>query len=392
MSTYSNTCLPNFITGFITTASLEQKQHLLEVLTKEMGISSPEISNSSSAIDTSAHVEASHQSVPNNTGEASIFSDLVKHIDDIGISNELSNGIHSELKGLNLYSLDRNGKSTKVKSQWLSPNDEPYTYGKSVNMPKPIGSFPFINQLMEKVNSHSSTSGDMNACLVTCLPSAKGSLTYHADNQDIIVQDSDICTVSFGPARTLDFIWRGKNHRGRKGPPPPADHSVPATNHSLNIMKAGCQQKLLHRVPPGKADGVRYSLSFRKIVVPELPTDKKGQEHSATTSDTAPPRKQQKKKVTLLAGDSYFERLDEKKLGKGKQEVFKVAKGGRKISEVQQAVVSFIKDHPDLEIKTLFVCVGTNDIRNCHKGISHLKPALADFMKSMRRLVPYTLN
>ena len=123
-------------------------------------------------------------------------------------------------------------------------------------------------------------------------------------------------------------------------------------------------------------------------MVPELPTVKKSQEHSATTSDTAPPRKQQKKKVTLLAGDSYFERLDEKKLGKGKQEVFKVAKGGRKISEVQQAVVSFIKDHPDLEIKTLFVCVGTNDIRNCHKGISHLKPALADFMKSMRRLVP----
>ena len=373
--------------GFITTASLEQKQCLLELLAKEMDVKTPEPFKSPEAL---SHVDVPHLSEPISVvGEASNFSKFVKHIDDIGINKELSDGLNNELSGLKLSSQGQNGKSTKVKSQWLSPSDEPYTYGKSINMPKPIDAFPFIKNLMDKVNNHPDTSGDMNSCLVTCLSSVKGGLTYHADDQDLISQDSDICTVSVGPARSLDFIWRGKNGRGRKGPPPPPDHSVPATNHSLNIMKAGCQQKLLHRVPPGKFGGVRYSLSFRKIAIPDLPAQKTSNNlpPTANKNNTSLPQNQ-KKKITLLAGDSYFERLDERKLGKGKKEVFKVAKGGRKIVDVQQAVVSFIKDHPDMEIETLFVCAGTNDIRNCHRGITHLKPALSNFMKTMKQLIP----
>ena len=41
-----------------------------------------------------------------------------------------------------------------------------------------------------------------------------------------------------------------------------------------------------------------------------------------------------KKKNVLLAGDSYFEHLDVNKLGKRKQSVCKIAKGGRKINDV----------------------------------------------------------
>ncbi len=108
----------------------------------------------------------------------------------------------------------------------------------------------------------------------------------------------------------------------------------------------------------------------------------------STTSSNTTQEKKNKKQIVLLAGDSYFERLYEKKLAKDKKEVFKVAKGGRKISAVQEAIESFVNEHSDLEIQTLFVSVGTNDIRNCQQGIGHLKAPLCEFMKRIKVLVP----
>ncbi len=155
----------------------------------------------------------------------------------------------------------------------------------------------------------------------------------------------------------------------------------------MNIMKPGCQKHFLHRVPPGKAGGVRYSLSFRKIA-PIKPQDVNVIEPKPSTDTTPVTTTPNRKKIVLMAGDSFFERLDENKLGKGKQDVYKVAKGGRKINDVYQAIDSFVTEHPNLEIKTLFVCVGTNDIRHCKQGIGHLKTPLREFMKRIRVLAP----
>ena len=74
------------------------------------------------------------------------------------------------------------------------------------------------------------------------------SLSYHADHEDMIDQNSDICTVSFGPARTLDFLRKDSNHGGRKGSPLPPEFSVPATNHSMNVMKVYHWTNMVH--PP----------------------------------------------------------------------------------------------------------------------------------------------
>jgi hypothetical protein len=118
---------------------------------------------------------------------------------------------------------------------------------------------------MNLVNSNKATSGNMTACLVSCMSCKGANLNYHDDNEPLIDQDSDICTVSFGAARTLDFIRNDNNPTGRKGTPSSPELSVPATDQSLNIMKSGCQSRLLHRIPPG---GVRYSLSFRNLTDP----------------------------------------------------------------------------------------------------------------------------
>ena len=133
-----------------------------------------------------------------------------------------------------------------MKTQWLIPNDE---YRNDIKNPKQISDYPYIPKVLEIVNNHHSTSGDMNACLVSCMSSKGSNLSFHSDQENMIDQCSDICAVSFGPARTLDFIAKDSNHSGRKGTPLPPKFSVPAVNHSMNVMKAGCQSHLLHRVP-----------------------------------------------------------------------------------------------------------------------------------------------
>ena len=64
----------------------------------------------------------------------------------------------------------------------------------------------------------------MTDCLVSCMSSKHSSLTYHADDEPIIDQNSDICTVSLGPPRKLDFIWKNENNLGRKNVPPPPEY------------------------------------------------------------------------------------------------------------------------------------------------------------------------
>ena len=225
------------------------------------------------------------------------------------------------------------------------------------------------------------------------MSSKDSSLSYHSDHENMIDQNSDFCTVSFGAARTLDFIDKDSNHSGRKGTPPQPEFSVPATNHSMNVMKAGCQSHILHRIPPSKVGGVRYSLSFRRVlsqpanIIPEPPSTSCRSPNGITNFVSTPA--QRKKKIVLLAGDSYFERLDMEKLGKGKQSVYKIAKGGRKIDAVLQSLKEFSADNPELDVTKLFICVGTNDIRNCHeKGVFHLKTPLQTLFTTVKERFP----
>ncbi len=407
----ANPILPAFITDFLQSASPEQKQSLLSVLTTDhwddldIGMIDFPPSDQTDELDLTAHdISPSSSSIV--CAKPKEFSDFVLHIDDLNLDNELSKDIMKELNSMNLRTRGKNGKPAKVLTQWLSPGSENYCYGKVCNKPKPITDFPNIIKLMDIVNSTPSTSMDMNACLVSCMSTAASNLSYHSDDEILIAQDSDICTVSFGPPRTLDFIWKENNPKGRKGTPQIPDYTIPATNHSMNIMKAGCQSRLQHRVPPGKKGGVRYSISFRKIaqskssqVTVSTPTSTSVPPSSSmpdlgsptatmSTSDEAAPQHSPKKKIVLMAGDSFFQRLDEKKLAKGKQTVYNIAKGGSKIEAVQQSIKAFVDEHPELEIKKLFISVGTNDIRNCHKGVYHLKGPLKKLMAQVKLLAP----
>ena len=376
------TPLPESFVELLKTTSLDLKRQMLQFLTDDI---------------TSCEKLASEKT-------AQIPEDIVnyvEHIEDLELDNTLILGIHDELQRLDLKAPPH-----KVNTQWISPSSESYNYGKVVNHPKPISDFPNISKLMGIVNSHHSTTGDMDACIVSCFPSREATLRLHKDNEPLISQTSSICTVSFGAPRTLEFVRDGKKKKNGKKklvPDLSADISLPAIDRSMNVMKPGAQNVMKHRVKagistPGIPD-MRYSLSFRKIV-PTSPKSKVSINMQTITNtdnlikvplntpdkDHSPP----KKNIILVAGDSFPARLDPERLGKGKKDVRNIAKGGSKITTVQKSIEKFLDSNPDLVVKKLFVSIGTNDIRYCENGIKHLKNPIRDLMRRIKELLPNT--
>ena len=239
--------LPRYITEFVFKAFLEQRKALISLIEECEDVVNPylTVDNDSTSEE---EPDLSHNDVPTVCPNENQVSQFVVHVEQLPICSGLSEGVLQELTAMKLRTRGRKGKVTKVKTQWQIPNDD---YLNDIKNPKQISDYHYIPKVLEIVNNHHSTSGDMNACLVSCMSSKDSSLSYHSDQENIIDQCSDICTVSFRPARTLDFIAKDSNHSRRKGTPLPPKFSVPAVNHSMNVMKAGCQSHLLHRVPPG---------------------------------------------------------------------------------------------------------------------------------------------
>lgn len=345
--------------------------------------------------DNVARLEAANLSPKPMDNDAADLTHFVHHIDDMGIDSILSDGVEAELESLKLKS-----KSDKVKTKWLSPSNEAYNYAAVINNPTQISNYPNICKLMELVNSHTTTTRDMDSCLISCFSTSKAKLSLHADDEDLISQNSSICTVSFGAPRNLEFVHNNKKDKKGKRDVT-ADRSLPATHHSMNIMKPGCQAVLKHRIPKGTHiygdSNIRYSLSFRKLAHSST-TDTKilvsaAYDTPAAASPNSPNQKNtpQKKSVILIAGDSFPARLDEDKLGKSKKIVHNIAVGGSKISAVQKSIIDYVEKNPNHDVKKLFISIGTNDIRNCSNGLKHLKPHVCELMKTVRRLLPSTL-
>ena len=91
----------------------------------------------------------------------------------------------------------------------------------------------------------------------------------------------------------------------------------------------------------------------------------------------------------MLGGDSFTERLDANKLGKGKKKVLNISKGGSKISDVQKSLETFHNEHKDTySIGKLFLSIGANDIRHCTSGVKHLKGPVNSLIKCAKQLFP----
>ena len=154
------------------------------------------------------------------------INSLVEHVDSLsGLDDSLCDSIMEEIQ-----TLDLKKKGRGVKTQWLSPTSDEYNYGNVINKPLPIRDYPGLCKLMEIVNSHPSTTGDMDSCLVTRYPSNKSALRLHKDQEPLISQTSSICTVSLGAPRELSFFLDSK------GDNVTPDLVLPATHRTMNIM------------------------------------------------------------------------------------------------------------------------------------------------------------
>ena len=281
--------------------------------------------------------------------------------------------------------LTKNSKNG-VNTHWLCSKPEPYIYPDKnpVHSPKDINDFPTICKLMNLVNSSDKIDGPLDSCLVLKYSDSAAALREHADDEKLIDQNKSICSFSLGATRTIDFY----NKSGR---------SKLITTHnmeqdSLVIMKPSCQQKLLHCVRADKTRStksqVRFSISFRAICLDESANTP--DEVHVDTLVSPPSKKNPASKVTLIAGDSYAARLDESRLGKNRKNVVNIAKGGQKIRHVEESLVRYVNDNPDVFVEKLIVSVGTNDIRYCYNGVGHLKGPIKQLFKKIKELCPRT--
>ena len=234
-----------------------------------------------------------------------------------------------------------------------------------VHSPQDISGFPCIKQLLGLVNSSTEITGPLDSCLVIKYKTNKSKTSVHNDAEEIIDQEKSICSFSLGCERTLEF------YEGTSGKPKCAKE-IRMKNNSLVVMRPGTQQNLRHgvRAEPAtkgnaeKSDQVRYSLSFRAIVKTASQAGSQTNSTAGTSTPTCVNKAQKPaQRVTLTAGDSYAQRLDSEKLGKGKVTVVNVAEGGAKMDKVQKQLEDYSAAHPEVQVDKLLISVGTNDIR-----------------------------
>ena len=165
-------------------------------------------------------------------------------------------------------------------------------------------------------------------------------------------------------------------------------------------MKAGTQKHFLHivraeteEISSSQSDQPRdrFVFSFRDEVditptttsTPKVSTEPQSSNEDITEKVTGPT-----KRITLIAGDSYAERLDVGRLGKAKKEVVNIARGGYRMKHVESSIKTYVADNPNVDIEKIIISVGTNDIRHCPEGVGHLKGPLKYLANTIKELSP----
>ena len=183
-----------------------------------------------------------------------IFDKCVSSYPDY-IGDDFADEILTEAKKL---LTDNNRDVVKPVSVWYG--DKPYKYnGHEVHPANPIPAGSVVKKGLNMVNSDLGQSFD--GCWAAIYPSKKCHIPPHADNEHAIDQNSPIVNISVGAKITS--VFNGKSKYGRKSTT--ATFRTKLKNKSLPVMHPGCQDKLVHSVPPGDdSDGPRALLSYRK--------------------------------------------------------------------------------------------------------------------------------
>jgi alkylated DNA repair dioxygenase AlkB len=116
---------------------------------------------------------------------------------------------------------------------------------------------PFIPELIKIINSIETELGfEPNNCLINYYLDGSSKMGFHADQTDILADNTGIAILSIGETRTLRFRKiQDKNEL--------VDFELPAG--SLIYMTQEVQQVWQHSIPSSDTNEGRMSLTFRKI-------------------------------------------------------------------------------------------------------------------------------
>jgi alkylated DNA repair dioxygenase AlkB len=142
---------------------------------------------------------------------------------------------------------------TKRKVAWYG--DQPFAYTYSHNTKEAL---PWMPALLELKQLCEATSGEQyNCCLLNLYHNGDEGMAWHSDDEDTIVKDSAIASLSLGAERKFSF-----KHKKEGG-----NISVMLATGSLLVMKGATQTHWLHSLPKTKkVFEPRINLTFRKFV------------------------------------------------------------------------------------------------------------------------------
>ena len=189
---------------------------------------------------------------------------LADAMDYVDFEDQFINSCERELLSAEIDHLNFDRKSRApnflLQNKFISNFNEPYVWssrnGPVVNNPLHMNNHPVIRGLMDKINLKYGY--NLNSVVVSYYKNGSAKIGYHDDGEDTIDSSQPICVLSLGATRRVEFCRKGVDARSS-----PA-HIVDPPDSSLYTMKAGCQERFMHRVRMNKSiKGERVSLSFR---------------------------------------------------------------------------------------------------------------------------------
>ncbi|CAN5761508.1 alpha-ketoglutarate-dependent dioxygenase AlkB [soil metagenome] len=183
-------------------------------------------------------------------GEVFYFREVFKALIANECFDQLSNTIEWKQDEVVMF-----GKHiiTKRKVAWYGDKNFSYTYSHTTRE-----ALAFTQSLVEiKQLAESLTNATYNSCLLNLYHNGDEGMGWHSDDENTIVKNSAIASVSFGAARKFSF-----RHKKSK-----ETISVMLENGSVLVMKAGTQINWHHALPKSKRiTEPRINLTFRKMI------------------------------------------------------------------------------------------------------------------------------
>ena len=306
--------------------------------------------------------------------------------------NEFFKEVKQEILSLGLH---KRRTKHKPATQWVLV--KPHKHNHLKNALK-LDRFKYLSKLHDITNGHEECKGTMKGAIINVFNKESSRTRPHSDDEPYINQESSICTWTIGDER--EFRIFSKKH----GEHNDNDYlrSFTPQHGSLMIMQPGSQACTKHKVMPGKKDGcnlvdddddlsgLRISISWRDIIYDTCDSDisTSGSNNAVKDCNSATKLKD----TAVIFGTSISKYLDERKLqGRSNIGVVNCSQSGARIADVSNQIDAFFTsekiENEGLNIKTVFISVGTNDVAILqHKTSNHLYIPLLNLVKKAKML------